>query len=294
MDPLPTTVMHDLLVMQGSEIARLRAKLETSESDNQRLKEEYFRLQLNGLQEELRDSKSVQNVLKARVKDLEVEKAEREAVNAQKWLITALTDQLRLLNEKTLRQEAPLRTSEDELLVLKHENDRLQEKLYEVEAKLAKNDEHKTEQLSRALLKETGYIKRIELLEASCEALRQENEMERSIIRIRTELDELRSHKVGTQGKNVINTESLMHIENLSSDSLQGKGKQTREEEWTGTPSSGFELSDCTIARNHRRSGITSLHSRYTYRRQEFGGSFPKIRRESRKSQRPDPQYCTV
>lgn len=31
MEPWPTTVMHDLLVMQGSEIARLRAKLETSE-----------------------------------------------------------------------------------------------------------------------------------------------------------------------------------------------------------------------------------------------------------------------
>lgn len=255
MEPWPTTVMHDLLVMQGSEIARLRAKLETSESDNQRLKEEYFRLQLNGLQEELRDSKSVQNVLKARVKDLEVEKAEREAVNAQKGLITALTDQLGLLNEKTLRQEAPLTTSEDELLVLKHENDRLQEKLYEVEAKLAENDEHKTEQLSRALLKETEYIKRIELLEASCEALRQENEMERSIIRIRTELDELRSHKVGTQGKNVINTESLTRIENLSSDSLQGKGKQTREEEWTGTPSSGFELSEAIV----RSQGITDV-----------------------------------
>ncbi|KAF9813057.1 hypothetical protein IEO21_05793 [Rhodonia placenta] len=249
MEPWPTTVMHDLLVMQGSEIARLRAKLETSElslneriykSDNQRLKEEYFRLQLNGLQEELRDSKSVQNVLKARVKDLEVEKAEREAVNAQKGLITALTDQLGLLNEK-------------------HENDRLQEKLYEVEAKLAENDEHKTEQLSRALLKETEYIKRIELLEASCEALRQENEMERSIIRIRTELDELRSHKVGTQGKNVINTESLTRIENLSSDSLQGKGKQTREEEWTGTPSSGFELSEVQLLYRPRLGRIADI-----------------------------------
>lgn len=116
MDPLPTTVMHDLLVMQGSEIARLRAKLETSESDNQRLKEEYFRLQLNGLQEELRDSKSVQNVLKARVKDLEVEKAEREAVNAQKWLITALTDQLRLLNEKVCPNMLKSDTSASNLL----------------------------------------------------------------------------------------------------------------------------------------------------------------------------------
>lgn len=53
--------------------------------------------------------------------------------------------------------------------------------------------------------------------------------------------------------------ESLTRIENLSSDSLQGKGKQTREEEWTGTPSSGFELSEVQLLYRPRLGRIADI-----------------------------------